>query len=99
MRTDQHVVHHAEIAEHATKLERARDANARHLLRGKAGDVVTVETNFALIRPVEAGHEIEQGCLAGAVGAYDADQFALGEIEIDPVDGDEPAEPPGQSTQ
>ena len=84
MRADQDIVHHAEIAEDAAELERARDAIACKLLRRKAGDDLPVKTDLACIGQDQAGNEIEQGGLAGTVRPDDADQFASGEIEIDP---------------
>src|SRR5712664_2990772 len=99
MRADQDVVHHAEIAEDATKLERTRDTIARQSLGRKAGDDLPIETDLSAIGPVEPGNEIEQGCLAGTVRAYDADQIAFGKVEIDAVDSSKSPEAPHQSAQ
>ena len=51
------------------------------------------------VGPIEPGHEVEQRRLAGAVRADDADQLALGEIEIDGIDGGEAAEAARQPAQ
>src|ERR1700726_2657494 len=67
MRADQDILHHAEIAEDATELERTRDAVGRQLLRSKAGDGLAIKTDLAAVRPVESGNEVEQGRLAGTV--------------------------------
>src|SRR5438552_17757994 len=99
MRADQDVLHHAEIAEDTAKLKRAREAIARDLLRRIAGDGLPVQTDLPGIRPVEPGNQIEQGGLAGAVRADDADQIAFGEVEIDAVDGGKPAKTPRQSAE
>src|SRR6267143_2636090 len=99
MRADQDILHHAEIAEDAAKLERTRDTTARQSLGRKAGDGLPIETDLATVGPVEPGNEIEQGGLACTVRAYDADQFAFGEVEIDAVDSDKSPEPPRQSAQ
>src|SRR3981189_3587136 len=99
MCADQDILHNAEIAEDATKLKRTRDTTARQFLRRKAGDGLPIETDLAAVGPVEPGDEIEQGCLAGTVRAYDADQFAFGEVEIDAVDGGKSPEAPRQSAQ
>ncbi|MGY3651822.1 hypothetical protein ACVWW2_007113 [Bradyrhizobium sp. LM4.3] len=96
---DQHVVHDAEIAEDAAELERARDAFGGQPLRRETRDVLTFEVNCPGVRPIEPGHEIEQGRLAGTVRADDADQLALGEVEIDGVDGGQAAEAPRQPAQ
>ena len=51
------------------------------------------------VGPVEAGDEIEQRGLAGAVRTDDADQLALGEVEIDRIDRGEATEAPRQPAQ
>src|SRR4029079_9780344 len=99
MRADQNVLHHAEIAEDTAKLERARKTQTRQPLRRKAGDRLPVEANLARIGPIEPGHQVEQGCLAAAVRADNADQIALGEVEIDLVDGGQSAEASRQPAQ
>src|SRR5947207_12592512 len=99
MRADQNVLHHAEIAEDAAKLKRTREAIGRDLLRRIAGDGLAVETDLAGIGPVEPGDQIEQRGLAGTVRAYDADQIAFGEVEIDAVDSGQSAEAPRQSAE
>jgi hypothetical protein len=71
------------LPNYATKLERTGDTAARQFLGRKAGDRCPIETDLAAVGPVEPGNEIEQGGLAGAVRADDADQFAFGEVEID----------------
>ena len=99
MGADQDVVHDAEIAKHATELERARDTFGGQPLRRETRDVLTFEANRPGVRQVKPGHQIEQRRLAGPVRADDADQFAFGEIEIDGVDGGEAAETPRQTAQ
>src|SRR5579872_6720237 len=99
MRADQDIVHHAEIAEHTAKLEGARNGLSGEVLRRKTGDGVSVEMYLAGVGPVETGHEIEQRCLAGAVRPDDADELASREIEIDRIDGGQPAKPAGQAAQ
>src|SRR5712672_2224829 len=47
-----------------------------------AGDVDAVEMDRARIGPLQAGDAVEQGRLARAVGAHDAAEFALPDIEI-----------------
>ena len=58
-----------------------------------------LEADLAGVGPIEPGDEIEQGGLAGAVRADDADQLAFGEVEIDGVDRGEAAEAPRQPAQ
>lgn len=99
MRADEDVVHDAEIAEDAPELERARDASGREPFRRQTRDVTAFEANLASVGPVQPGDEIEQRRLAGAIGADDADELALGEIEVDRVDRGEAAEAPRQPAQ
>src|SRR3977135_3469816 len=99
MRADQDILHHAEIAEDAAKLERTRDTTARQSLGRKAGDALPIEPDLATVGRVEPGNEIEQGGLACTIRAYEADQFAFGEVEIDAVDSGKSPEPPRQSAQ
>ena len=59
-------------------------------------DVVTVENHTARVRPVNAGDEVEEGGLAGPVGADEPQYFPLFGIEGKIVDGLEAAETLGQ---
>ena len=92
VRADQHVVEHAQVAEHAAVLEGAREAERGELLGRQAGDVAAREVDAAGVRRVEPGDEIEQRGLAGAVRPDDADQLALGDGERQRVDGGDAAE-------
>ena len=49
----------------------------------KIGDHVIADHDPPLGRFVEAGDQVEQGALAGAAGANEAQEFALGDVEID----------------
>ncbi|MCY1368043.1 hypothetical protein D9M69_550020 [compost metagenome] len=89
---DQHVVEHREVREHAPVLEGTRQAALCELLRGQAGDVVAVEAHLPGIGLVQAGDEVEQRGLARTVRADHAQQFALAHLQVDGVDGREPAE-------
>ena len=72
---------------------------AASCLGREAGDVAAVEPDRAGVGPVEPGDEIEQRRLAGAVRADDADELALGDVEIDAIDGGQAAEAPRQPAQ
>jgi len=93
MGAHQHIVQHAEIGEDAAVLEGARQAERGQPFGGQAGDVAATQPRRAGVGLVEPGHEVEQRRLAGTVGADDADELALRDVEIDIVDGRQTAEP------
>ena len=62
------------------------------LCGGVASRLSSVEANVAAVRRVQARDEVEDGCLAGAVGADEADDLPLRHVERDVVDGDDAAE-------
>jgi hypothetical protein len=79
------IFEHGETGKNASSLRRLRDAHACDCVRGKVGDGAALEADAALARPwaTEDGHH--QGCLAGAIGADQSDNFALGNGEADIV--------------
>ena len=83
MHAQQHVLQHGEIGEQADLLEGASDADGVNAVRGEAGDVGVLEAHPARVRRHESGEAVEQGGLASAVGADDADDLALGHVEGD----------------
>src|SRR5205085_3218202 len=73
--------------EDARDLERAADALARAEERRLVRDLDAVEHDRARRRPVDAGEEVEQRRLAGAVRADDPEKLAFGNLEAD-IDDD-----------
>jgi len=63
----QHVLQQGEPGEDTGQLERAAQAEAEDLLRGRAGDAAAAEVDLAGVGPLVAGHDVEQGGLAGPV--------------------------------
>ena len=61
---------------------------------GRAGDVRAGEDDPAGVRRLEAGDQVEQRRLAGAVRADHRGDAAVDDLQIDRIDGDQPAEPP-----
>ena len=61
---------------------------------GRRGDVLAREDDAPGIRRLEAGNQVEQRGLARAVRADHRGDAAVGDLEIDGIDGDQPAEPP-----
>jgi len=81
-----------EIGEERGDLEGPADAARRASRGAELRDVVAVEQDAARGRRDLAGHQVEIGGLAGAVGADDGGQFAGSEGGGDAVDRDVAAE-------
>src|SRR5258708_5275090 len=67
------VVEHGRGGKALRHLERARDAEPGDLARRRAGDVAIFELDGSFGRPQVAGDHVDEGGLAGAVRADDAD--------------------------
>src|SRR5882724_3562040 len=97
--SDHHVVLDGEIAEGLDDLERAAQAQCADLVRGHPRDVAAVEEDAALVRGVEARDDIEEGGLARAVRADDADDLARGGAQRDFTDRGQSAEALGDGVK
>ena len=86
------VLQRRHLREEPDVLERARDAEVVDLVRLGAGDLLALEPDLALGRGVDAGHRVEAGRLAGAVGADQAEDLAAADLEVDVVEGHDAAE-------
>ena len=80
-----HVVAHAEVAVDAEVLELDADPHVGAAVRLGARDVAPAKGDGALVRLDAAEQELEEGALAGAVGADDAPQRAGLQREIHAV--------------
>ena len=67
-----------------------------HLIGGQAGDLFAPENHLARGRGIDAVDHVEQGGFAGAVGADEPQDLALGQIEGDVRQGLEAAEALGR---
>ena len=63
-----------------------------HFIRGQAGDILTPEDHLARCRGIDPVDDVEQGGFAGAVGADESQDLALGQIKGDVGQGLEAAE-------
>src|SRR6202521_560336 len=70
---------------------------ARDLVRGQAGDVFTLEDDFARARTLDAHDRLHRGRLAGAVRADQAENLAGAQIETEVLDRGEAAEALGEA--
>ena len=86
------VLAHAEAGKGLHDLEGAGDAGAGALMCRQGGDVPALECNRAGGGGLEAGDHREQGGLARAVGADQAGDRSLRDLDRGVVDGDEASE-------
>ena len=92
----QHVVKHRHAGKQADVLEGAGHAQLGDLVRALAGDVLAQERDPALGGLVHAGHHVEGGGLARAVGTDQGHDLALVDVHRQVVHGDDAAEAHGQ---
>ncbi|AEK29578.1 Hypothetical membrane associated protein [Bifidobacterium animalis subsp. lactis CNCM I-2494] len=87
LRAQHHVVEYGEPAHHLGELEGAHHAAAGHFLRVHMGHVLAVELPGAGVRGVEAGHEVEERRLAGAVRADEGRDAMTFDLEMPHIHG------------
>ena len=90
---DEHVVQHGHRLEELDVLEGARDPAPHDPVHGRLQQRLAVELDLALVGRVEPRDHVERRRLAGAVRPDQADDLAVQDVEGDPVEGDDPAEP------
>ena len=84
---EEEVAPHLHEAHHREVLVDGGDAVFERLARGAEGDDVAVDLHRALVVGVQAGDDLDQGRLAGAVVAEDAGHLAGPDGEVDPLEG------------
>ena len=82
---------HREIAEHARHLERAHQPARRDQMRAEAGDRRVREPHLAGVGTLDAGDDVDEGGLAGAVRSDQAADLAGRKPHRDAVVGGEAA--------
>ena len=90
---DHHVVEHGHRTKEGNVLKGARDAEADHVVRPHLEHGVAVEERRAAAGPVDAGDDVEERRLAGAVGTDQRDDLALVDVERDAVECHHTTEP------
>ena len=83
---DQDVLEDAHVLERLGDLVRAAEPLAAAVLPRLMGDVALLEEDPTLVGPIDAGDEIEQRSLAGAVRPDDAQRFAFVQRDAEVVD-------------
>ena len=86
------VLLHRHVQEQPQRLERARDPARGDLVRLEAEQRLALEPDVAGVGLVDAGDEVEERRLAGAVRPDHADDLALVDVQVELVDAREPAE-------
>ena len=94
--SDEDVLQDGHVGEEPDVLEGAGDAG-RGDLEGLGRQDVALVADLALGGDVEAGEAVEEGGLAGAVGADEADDLAAVDGEVDVAYGGEAAEAHGDA--
>src|ERR1700692_97079 len=87
-----HVLEYRERGKYLRHLERPRDSHCRDPARGQARDVALLKVNRARGRPQMTSYHIDEGGLAGAVGADHADGLLRRHADGDIARGDHRAE-------
>src|SRR5438094_147025 len=93
MASDLDVLEHRHAREELDVLERPRDAPADDPVGRRSQQALAGEGDLARIRAVQAGDQVEERRLAGAVRADQPGNLALLDRERDVVDGDDASEP------
>ena len=96
-RAQAHVVEDRQLRQRLGELEGADHAAAGDLVRRHAGQVLALERPGALVGPVEAGEQVEEGGLAGAVRADERGDDAALHLEVVDLDGGQAAEAAGHA--
>ena len=81
----EHVFEQRELLEEADLLEGAGDAEPRPLVRRQPDQVRLIEEKRARVGLIDAGEEVQQGRLAGAVRADQREDRALRDMDRDVV--------------
>ena len=85
------------VQEQTERLERAGDTAARDPVRVEPDDRLPLEDDLAAVRRVDAGDQVEERRLAGAVRPDDADDLTFVHDEVEAVDAGQAAERLGQA--
>ena len=99
MLADQDVLHRGHVREQPDVLVGPGHAEVRDLVAAELVDRLAVELDVARRDVVEPGDAVEERRLAGAVRSDDADDGSFVDVEVELVDGEEPAEPFGDGAR
>src|SRR6185369_9700201 len=86
------IFRNSQLGEDALHLQRPFDAQPADFMRAQAGDVAAAEQHLPGIWLEQAGDQVKQRCLAGAIGADDRMQLTARQCQAQVVDRGETAE-------
>ena len=86
------VLGHGERLDEPEVLVHHPDPGVERVARAVEHDRLAVEADLALVGPVEAGEDVRERALAGAVLAEERVHLADGRLEVDAVVRDDPGE-------
>jgi hypothetical protein len=96
--SDHDVLEHGHGGKEGKVLEGATDPQRRDLMGGEADDGLATEDDVPGAGRVQPADAVEQGGLAGPVGADQAEDLAFLYVEGNRVEGDDAAEANGEIT-
>ncbi len=99
MQTDHHVLQQRHFLEDADVLKGAGNAQARDVVRFAPSQILAVELNAPAGRGQQAGDQVEDGRFAGPVGANQAKDAALRNLQINLLQNPQAAEVARQRVQ
>ncbi len=82
-----HVLEHGQLAEQADGLKGTRQAGMRHLVGLLIGDLLPVDKDLSASRGQQAGDDVDQGGLAGPIGADQPEDLTARQRKAHPVQG------------
>src|SRR4029450_10477773 len=93
---EEHVVVDAQLVDQGQVLVDGVDAEAPGVVDGAQRHLLAADEDPAGVGLVEAAEDLDQGRLAGAVVADEAEHLALAEAQVDVAEGGDPAEALGR---
>src|SRR4029453_15728849 len=92
---EEHVVVDAQLVDQGQVLVDGVDAEGPGVVDGPEHDLLAAHEDAAGVGLVEAAEDLDQGRLAGAVVADEAEHLAPAQAQVDVAEGGDPAEPLG----
>ncbi len=92
MESYQNILHHRQIREETNILVGAGNSESDDPVRGQADEGAAIEGDFSSFNRIETRDAVEEGCLSGASGTDNAVNALLLNVDVQLVEGDQPAE-------
>ena len=92
METHENILHGGEVGEEANILIGARNSQTDDSVGQQTNEGVGVKENLSGLWPVKTGEAVEEGRLAGAIGADDAVDAMFFDLYVQIIYGNQPPE-------